>query len=175
MMNKEQKIVIIAGPNGVGKTTFAREFLVREAGCAFFVNADLIAAGLAPFTPERAAFRAGRLMLEEIRGYVGRRENFAFETTLSGRNYIRLIRQWQGIGYRVKLIFLSLPDADMAAERVRIRVAQGGHDVPEQVIRRRFGKGWNNFHDIYKRLVDAWVLYDNSGENPLLIDTGENE
>lgn len=175
MMNKEQKIVIIAGPNGAGKTTFAREFLVREAGCAFFVNADLIAAGLAPFTPERAAFRAGRLMLEEIRGYVGRRENFAFETTLSGRNYIRLIRQWQGIGYRVKLIFLSLPDADMAAERVRIRVAQGGHDVPEQVIRRRFGKGWNNFHDIYKKLVDAWVLYDNSGENPLLIDTGENE
>lgn len=175
MMNKGQKIVIIAGPNGAGKTTFAREFLVREAGCAFFVNADLIAAGLSPFTPERAAFRAGRLMLEEIRGYVGRRESFAFETTLSGRHYIRLIRQWRGIGYRVKLIFLSLPDADMAAERVRIRVAQGGHDVPEQVIRRRFGKGWNNFHDIYKRLVDAWVLYDNSGENPLLIDTGENE
>jgi predicted ABC-type ATPase len=94
---------------------------------------------------------------------------------LNGRHYIRLIRQWRGIGYRVKLIFLSLPDADMAVERVRIRVAQGGHDVPKQVIRRRFGKGWNNFHDIYKRLVDAWVLYDNSGENPLLIDTGENK
>ncbi|MBL6987556.1 MAG: Zeta toxin family protein, partial [Methylobacter sp.] len=84
-MNEEQKIVIIAGPNGAGKTTFAGEFLVKEADCPFFVNADLIAAGLSPFTPEQAALKAGRLMLEEIRGYAGRRESFAFETTLSGR------------------------------------------------------------------------------------------
>ena len=98
-MSEEQKIVIIAGPNGAGKTTFAREFLVREAACPSFVNADLIAAGLSPFTPEQAAFRAGRLMLEEIMGYVGRRESFAFETTLSGRLYPRYIRQWQETGY----------------------------------------------------------------------------
>jgi predicted ABC-type ATPase len=156
------------------KTTFAGEFLVREASCPFFVNADLIAAGLSPFTPELAALRAGRLMLEEIRGYIGRRESFAFETTLSGRLFARYIQQWQETGYRIKLIFLSLPDVEIAVERVRIRVAQGGHDVEESVIRRRFDKGWNNFHNIYKRLVDAWVLYDNSGESPQLIDAGEN-
>jgi predicted ABC-type ATPase len=173
-MSDEQKIVIIAGPNGAGKTTFAREFLVREADCPSFVNADLIAAGLSPFTPEQAALRAGRLMLKEIRGYVRRRESFAFETTLSGRLYAGYIPQWQKTGYRIKLIFLSLPDAEMAVKRVRIRVAQGGHDVDESVIRRRFDKGWNNFHNIYKRLVDAWVLYDNSGESPQLIDEGKN-
>ncbi|CAB1058176.1 conserved hypothetical protein [Olavius sp. associated proteobacterium Delta 1] len=152
-MSEEQKIVIIAGPNGAGKTTFAKEFLVREAGCSSFVNADLIAAGLSPFTPEQAALKAGRLMHEEIREYVKRRESFAFETTLSGRLYARYIGQWQVTGYRIKLIFLSLPDAEMAVERVRIRVAQGGHDVAESVIRRRFDKGWNNFHNIYKGLV----------------------
>ena len=173
-MREEQKIVIIAGPNGAGKTTFASEFLVKEAGCPSFVNADLIAAGLSPFTPEQAALKAGRLMLEEIRGYVGRRESFAFETTLSGRLYERYIPHWQEIGYRVKLIFLSLPDVEIAVERVRIRVAQGGHNVDEPVIRRRFDKGWNNFHNVYKRLVDAWVLYDNSGESPQLIDEGKN-
>ena len=173
-MSEEQKIVIIAGPNGAGKTTFAREFLVREAGCPSFVNADLIASGLSPFTPEQATFRAGRLMLKEIRGYVRRRENFAFETTLSGRLYARYIRQWQETGYRIKLIFLSLPDVEIAVKRVRIRVAQGGHNVDESVIRRRFAKGWNNFHNIYKKLVDAWVLYDNSGESPQLIGEGKN-
>ncbi len=113
-------------------------------------------------------------MLEEIRAYVGRRENFAFETTLSGRLYARHIRQWQEAGYRIKLIFLSLPDVEIAVKRVRIRVAQGGHNVDETVIRRRFHKGWNNFHDIYKKLVDAWVLYDNSAESPQLIDEGKN-
>ncbi len=146
-MSEEQKIVIIAGPNGAGKTTFAREFLVREAACPSFVNADLIAAGLSPFTPEQAAFRAGRLMLEEIRGYVGRRENFALETTLSGRLYVRYIRQWQETGYRIKLIFLSLPDVEIAVKRVRIRVAQGGHNVDDPVIRRRFDRGMNKLQN----------------------------
>ena len=173
-MSKEQKIVIIAGPNGAGKTTFAREFLVMEADCPYFVNADLIAAGLAPFTPEQAAIKAGRLMLEEIREYVGRREGFSFETTLSGRLYARYIPLWQETGYRIKLIFLSLPDVGIALERVRIRVSQGGHNVDESIIRRRFDKGWNNFHNVYKKLVDAWVLFDNSGESPQLIDAGKN-
>jgi predicted ABC-type ATPase len=172
-MSEEQKIVIIAGPNGAGKTTFAMEFLVKEAGCPSFVNADLIAAGLSPFTPEQAAFRAGRLMVKEIREYVGRGESFAFETTLSGRLYARYIPQWQETGYRVKLIFLSLLDVKIALERVKVRVVQGGHNVAEPVIRRRFDKGWNNFHNIYKRLVDAWVLYDNSSESPQLIDEGK--
>src|SRR5713101_1046644 len=105
-MTGKQKIVIVAGPNGAGKTTFARKFLPNEADCPVFVNADLIAAGLAPFSPEAAAFRAGRLMLEEIENHVHYRKSFAFETTLSGLMYARLIPKWRALGYRVKLIYL---------------------------------------------------------------------
>jgi len=168
-----KKIVIIAGPNGAGKTTFAREFLPNEAGCPVFVNADLIAAGLAPFDPTRVALRAGRLMLEEIHAHVRKGESFAFETTLSGRHYAQLIPQWRERGYKVKLIFLSLPTPAMAVERVRVRVVQGGHNVPPDVIRRRFFSGRRNFENIYRKLVDVWVLYDNAGEKPLLLDEGE--
>ncbi|MCK5526784.1 MAG: zeta toxin family protein [Candidatus Latescibacteria bacterium] len=173
-MTPERKIVIIAGPNGAGKTTFAREFLPQEAGCPVFVNADLIAEGLSPFSPEASAIRAGRLMLEEIAAHVRRLESFAFETTLSGRLYARMIPKWQQLGYKVKLIFLSLPDLEMAISRVSLRVAQGGHSVPEPVIRRRFDAGLRNFHDVYKGLVDAWVFYDNAGKTPVPIDEETN-
>lgn len=168
-----QRIVIIAGPNGAGKTTFARDFLPREAHCPDFINADLIAAGLSPFQPEAVAIRAGRLMLAEIASRVGRGESFAFETTLSGLAYAQAIPRWRQAGYHVKLIFLSLPDADMAIMRVATRVAQGGHNVAADVVRRRFGAGLRNFHQRYKPLVDAWNLYDNSGEMPVLVDFGE--
>jgi len=174
-MTKEKKIVIIAGPNGAGKTTFAREFLVREAGCPVFVNADLIAAGLSPFQPEQAAFRAGRLMLAEIRGYTRRGESFAFETTLSGRHYAKMIQEWRKSGYRVRLIFLRLASVEIAMDRVRNRVRQGGHNIEPEIIRRRFHKGLDNFNHLYKNLVSAWVEYDNSGETPSVIDMGENE
>jgi predicted ABC-type ATPase len=171
----KKKIVIIAGPNGAGKTTFATEFLPNEADCPIFVNADLIAAGLAPFRPETVAVRAGRLMLEEIRNHVGRDESFAFETTLSGLMYARLIPKWRQLGYRVKLIYLSLPDSEMAIARVADRVAQGGHFVPEAVIRRRFDAGWRNFNSKYRLLVDAWSLYDNSQLEPVLIEEDVND
>lgn len=171
-MTGGKKIVIIAGPNGAGKTTFAREFLPREAGCPDFINVDLIAAGLSPFDPDRAALRAGRLMLQEIKRRVRAGESFAFETTLAGRNYARLIPRWRAAGYHVKLIFLSLPNADLAVSRVRARVAQGGHNVPEHVIRRRFDTGWRNFKNIYQRLVDGWILYENSGTLPKPVETG---
>jgi predicted ABC-type ATPase len=134
-----KKIIIIAGPNGAGKTTFARSFLPAEAQCNRFINADLIAAGLSPFAPEAAALRAGRLMLEEITSCVRRGENFAFETTLSGRAYRSHIKQWREQGYHVSLFFLSLPNAEAAIARVAARVRQGGHDIPEVVIRRRLG------------------------------------
>lgn len=133
---KPRKIVIIAGPNGAGKTTFAQEFLPREAGCPDFINADLIAKGLSPFAPEKAAIQAGKLMLREIDRRVAARESFAFETTLSGLNYARHIPRWRKAGYHVKLIFLGLPTAEIAIARVRARVIQGGHDIPEAVIRR---------------------------------------
>lgn len=103
------RVIIIAGPNGAGKTTFAREFLPQEAECPIFVNADLIAAGLSPFDPERAAIQAGRLTLQAIAQHVARGESFAFETTLSGRAYARQIPQWQALGYRVELFFSACP------------------------------------------------------------------
>lgn len=172
--NRQKKIVIIAGPNGAGKTTFAREFLPREAACPDFINADLIAAGLSPLAPERAAVRAGRLMLEEIKRRVRAGESFAFETTLSGRLYARLIPNWRAAGYRVKLIFLQLPSADLAIARIHARVAQGGHYVPDETVRRRFDSGLRNFKAVYQELVNSWVLYDNSGHAPNCIATGDN-
>jgi len=172
-MNPDRKVIIIAGPNGAGKTTFAREFLPNEAACPVFVNADLIAAGLAPFAPETAAVQAGRLMLAELGRHFRAGESFAFETTLSGRAYLRHIRQWQQAGYRVELIFLQLNHADEAVARVQQRVRQGGHDIPEAVIRRRFEAGLANFHQHYAPAVDAWALYNNAGEAPELLDWSE--
>lgn len=169
----EKKIVIIAGPNGAGKTTFAHEFLPNEAGCPIFVNADLIAAGLSPFQPDFAAVKAGRLMLKEIHAYAQLGASFAFETTLAGRTYARMIPGWQAAGYHVKLLFLALPSAEMAIARVAERVRQGGHNVPEEVIRRRFTAGRTNFDKLYRELVDAWALYDNAGDEPHLIDWSE--
>jgi predicted ABC-type ATPase len=138
------KIVIIAGPNGAGKTTFAEEFLVKEAGFPEFINADSIARGLSPFAPEKAALQAGKVMLAEIERRVGSRKSFALETTLSGRIYARRIPIWQKAGYHVQLVFLSLPAVELALERVKARVAQGGHDIPEHVLRRRFAAGLRN-------------------------------
>lgn len=162
----EKRIFIIAGPNGAGKTTFATEFLPNEADCPLFINADLIAAGLNPSDPHLVSFQAGRRMLEQIHEHVLRGESFAFETTLSGRNYARRIPRWRDQGYRVKLFFLQLPTPEMAVARVAQRVREGGHDVPEEVIRRRFDAGRRNFEQIYRDLVDGWILYDNSGDEP---------
>lgn len=124
-MPKKRWIIILAGPNGAGKTTFAREYLQKEAYCPDFVNVDLIAAGLSPFNPQRAAIQAGKIMLSEIKRRVRKGESFAFETTLSGHIYARWIPEWRRGGYRVRLMFLSLPDAETAIERVAARVAQG--------------------------------------------------
>lgn len=168
----DKRILILAGPNRVGKTTFAREFLVHEVSCPAFVNADLIAAGLSPFDPARAALRAGRLMLELIAEHVARGESFALETTLAGRNFARSIMEWRSLGYHVSLIFLSLPSADLAMQRVAERVRQGGHGVPEEDVRRRFDRGREHFETLYKPLVDAWMLYDNAREVPVLIASG---
>ena len=173
-MAQNARIIIIAGPNGAGKTTFAREYLPKEANCPDFINVDLIAAGLSPFDPDRASVRAGRVMLSEIRRRVQNDESFAFETTLSGRVYAKLIPQWRNHGYTVKLMFLSLPNPELALARVSARVAQGGHGVADKIVRRRFTTGLRNFQDVYVNLVDEWEWYDNSGPTPKLIASGGN-
>ena len=173
-MNSGKKIIIIAGPNGAGKTTFALEYLPHEANCPVFVNADLIAAGLSPFLPGVAAIRAGRLMLQEISNHTKKGGSFVVETTLAGRGYVKRIKRWRADGYKVKLIFLSLATPEEAIDRVKLRVAQGGHHIPEDVICRRFTAGKNNFDTIYRHLVDYWQLINNSGDMPILIEKGGN-
>ena len=173
-MMAERTILIIAGPNGAGKTTFAREFLLNEGNCPTFVNADLIAEGLNPLQPEEEAVAAGRMMLNMIRDYVGRGRSFAFETTLSGRTYARMIPQWQAQGYRVRLFFLRLPTPEVAIARVAKRVATGGHNIPDDVVRRRFQAGWYNFENIYRDLVDEWAVYDGTGSPPVFLAEGRN-
>lgn len=140
-----------------------------------FLNADLIAAGLSPFSPEMATMKAGRLMLQGIMESANARENFAFETTLSGLSYVQHIRKWRKVGYHVTLFFLSLNSVDLAIKRVAYRVQQGGHNISEEVIRRRFKVGFNNFEQYYKPIVDVWTLYDNSSDEPKLIDCGESD
>lgn len=155
-MNKPT-VYVIAGPNGAGKTTFSSEFLPDFVNCREFLNADLIAAGLAPFAPETQNVRAGRLLLERIKELATDKRDFGFETTLSGRTYIRLLHQMQEQGYRVVLFFLWLPSADMSVVRVANRVRQGGHNVPEPDIRRRFRSGVRNLFQLYLRFKQVTV------------------
>lgn len=168
-------IFIIAGPNGAGKTTFAKSFLPREGGCLTFINADYIAQGLSPLDPDLAAIRAGKLMLREMARLVEQGDSFTFETTLSGLIYSRMIPKWKSKGYTITLIFLRLESEEMAARRVRFRVSQGGHSIPEADIRRRFSKGLKNLEEIYTRLADHWYIYDNSGAEPVLMAQGRNQ
>jgi predicted ABC-type ATPase len=162
-------LYIIAGPNGAGKTTFAKEFLPHYVKCLEFVNADLIASGLSPFSPERAAIRAGRLMLEQIHLLADRGIDFGFETTLSGKGYLRLLRDLKDRGYRISLFFLWVSNIDIALARIADRVRRGGHNVPESVVRRRFNKGLSNFFNLYRPLLDSWAIFDNSTSTPSLV------
>jgi len=163
------ELYVIAGPNGAGKTTFARKFLPNYASCKNFVNADLIAAGMAPFSPETAAVRAGRLMLNEIRFFSERGASFAFETTLSGRSNLRLIQKLRTDGYRIHLFFLMVSSIEVALSRIKERVAKGGHDVPEAVARRRFDRSFRNFLHDYSDAADSWYLLDNTSTTPATV------
>lgn len=169
----QKKCYIIAGPNGAGKSTFANEFLPVEAECLNFVNADLIAQGLSPFQPEKMAVEAGRLMIKQINECIQRKESFAFETTLSGKSYIKKLKNWKTQKYEIVIYFLKLPSVEFAIERVKLRVAQGGHNVPKQDIIRRFERSWINFQQIYKQLADSWIVFDNSREIPMILDKSE--
>jgi len=162
-------LYIIAGPNGAGKTTFAREFLPLYADCRNFINADLIAQGLSPFVPEAVAFHAGRLVLSEIEKLARQRVDFGFETTLSGRGHLPLIRDLKNRGYRIHLFFLWLSGVDLTLSRIRDRVLEGGHNVPEADVRRRFDRSVKNFLFHYRQLADSWALFDNSEQIPSII------
>lgn len=160
-------IYLIAGPNGVGKTTFAREFLPKEVNCLRFMNADEVARGLSPFAPEAAAIRAGRVLLGEIRSALTSRDSFGWESTLSGRGHVRLLRQARAVGYEVELHYLSVPSPAICIERVARRVREGGHNVPVADIKRRFHRSLRNLVDIYLPLADRWTLWDATRTRPL--------
>ena len=167
----QPKCVVIAGPNGSGKTTFAREFLA-DKGVIHFVNADLIAAGLSPLRPELATLRAARIFIAEINSLASKRVDFAFESTLSGRTYLPLLSKWKKQGYRLELVYLKIATPSLALQRIADRVRLGGHNVPAADVIRRFGRSWDNFLGVYRPLADAWAIMDNSGANPLLLEQG---
>jgi predicted ABC-type ATPase len=175
---RRPQAVVIAGPNGAGKTSAAPDILQDAVGIDAFVNADAIAQGLAAFDPQSAAIAAGRIMLRRLHELARAREDFAFESTLSGRSAHRLLAGLVGAGYDVHIYYLRLPSPDLAVARVRRRVETGGHDVPEPIIRRRFWKSLVNFDRLYRPVTTAWRLYDASalGGRPLIAHgTGTGE
>ncbi|RXK56185.1 hypothetical protein ESB00_10025 [Oleiharenicola lentus] len=162
-------LFIIAGPNGAGKSTYVKRFLPEEMRCREFVNADLIAAGLSPFAPDAVSFQARRIMLNRLRELFESRQSFSFETTLTGYGYTHLLREMKEAGYRIRLDYLWIPNLDITRNRVKQRVRKGGHDIPDEVQQRRFGKGVRLLLEHYRPLVNDWRIYDNTGQNPHLI------
>lgn len=159
---KDKKLYIIAGCNGAGKTTASFTILPEILDCKEFVNADEIAKGLSPFQPEKVAFEAGRIMLNRINELLSENKNFAFETTLSTRSYKNKIIEAQEKGYRVTLLFFWLQNIELAKERVKIRVSEGGHNIDPEIIERRYIKGIQNLFDLYLPIVDGAFIFDNS-------------
>jgi predicted ABC-type ATPase len=167
------RIVILAGPNGAGKSTVAKYLLTEKYGISEYVNADAIAAGLSAFAPEAVAFEAGRIMLRRIDSLLINKRSFAFETTLASKSFTRLIARAQSAGYRVTLLYVALPSAQLAKRRVARRVKEGGHTIPENVIERRFYRSLDNLINRYRVVVDEWLVYDNSEmQAPALVAHG---
>lgn len=171
-MEKTPRLYIIAGCNGAGKTTASQAVLPDILDCHEYVNADAIAAALSPFDPAAVAFVAGRLMLTRIALLMKSGKTFAIETTLSTSTYRHLVSRAHAMGYEVVLLFFWLPSPEMAEARVAKRVSEGGHNIPVDVIHRRYWKGLDNFFNVFMGIVDAWMLFDNSDEPSLVaLDT----
>jgi predicted ABC-type ATPase len=171
---KNKNVYIIAGPNGSGKTTFANKFLQEYAKCPNFVNADLIAHGLSPFSPRSAAIKAGKLVLSQIHEFATAGVDFAFESTLAGKSYVNLFKELKNKGYKLHIFFLWIPSADLAIARIKDRVKEGGHNVLSQDVRRRFNRSIDNFFKLYRPLIDSWMLFNNAEAVPALIGKGRN-
>lgn len=166
---KEKNLYIIAGCNGAGKTTASFTILPEILDCKEFVNADEIARGLSPFQPEKVAIEAGRIMLRRIDELLANNETFAFETTLSTKSYKNKILNAKENGYTVTLLFFWLQSVELAKQRVKVRVEEGGHNIPEEVIERRYNQGIKIFFRIYFSIVDGVLVFDNSEGRPELI------
>ncbi|MCH5217572.1 MAG: zeta toxin family protein [Muribaculaceae bacterium] len=166
-------LFIIAGCNGAGKTTASYSVLPELLGCREFVNADEIARGLSPFNPESVAIEAGKLMLQRIGNLMSERKTFAIETTLATKSYANTIKKAKELGYTVILLFFWLPSPEMAAERVSKRVSEGGHNIPTDVIYRRYWAGLQNFFTIFAPIVDSWMFYDNETTAKMIANNRE--
>ena len=170
-VNSNPILYIIAGPNGAGKTTASMNILPDILDCREFVNADEIAKGLSPFKPEKMAIQAGKLMLERIDNLLSQKVSFAIETTLSTRSYKKLVERAKSLGYEVHLLFFWLESPEIACQRVAKRVSEGGHNIPVNVIYRRYKLGLDNLFNIFIPIVDYWSLYDNNFETKMIGDS----
>ena len=169
------KLYIVAGCNGAGKTTASFTILPEILDCKEFVNADEIARGLSPFQPEKVSFEAGRIMLQRIQELLQDQVNFAFETTLSTRTFVNYIEEAKLIGYETTLLFFWLNSEELAVERVKVRVMEGGHNIPTETIVRRYHRGLSNFFELYKSKVDNWMFINNSGSSYQQIAQGSKQ
>ena len=167
-------LYIIAGCNGAGKTTTSFTVLPEMLNCKEFVNADEIARGLSPFQPETVSFQSGRIMLARIQELLNDKNDFGFETTLATRSYVGLIKQAKRKGYTIVLIYFWLESVELAKARVKARVEKGGHDIPSDVIERRYVRGKGNFFQLYKDVCESWIVYDNSHEVPAIVAKGSS-
>jgi predicted ABC-type ATPase len=169
-----KKLYIIAGCNGAGKTTASYTILPEILDCKEFVNADEIAKGISPFQPDKAGIEAGRYLLIRINKLVENGENFAFETTLSTKSYVQFIAKAKRLGYQVTCLFFWLKSEELAISRVKTRIEEGGHAIPEDVIRRRYTRGLKNFFNLFLPKFDNWLLVNNSGPNYEIVADGSS-
>ena len=169
---QEKVIYIISGCNGAGKTTASMTILPEFLDCQEFVNADMIASGLSPFKPENVAFESGRIMLERIDFLMKTNQSFAIETTLATKSYKNKLLDAIENGYQIKFLFFWLPSYEMAIDRVAIRVSEGGHNIPKDIIKRRYFRGIENLFNIYIPLAHDWAVFENSNKHPEIVAQG---
>jgi predicted ABC-type ATPase len=175
VQSQQPEIFVLGGPNGAGKSTVARVLFPSELGVQAFVNADLIAQALSPHSPASSAIEAGRLMLARIRSFRDQGRSFGFETTLASKTFAPFLRESMERGFSVHVVYVSLVSPELAMQRVRSRVEKGGHDVPEETVRRRYSRGLGNFFELFQPLASSWSVFDNSGRELLAIAEGAKD